>query len=415
MNAPLIVKFSKPINPLSLTASQFALYNYNTEYRISGTIAVAANAMSATFTPAETLQPNTSYVFEVAGCFVFYCTISSGYTDVAGNAGSGSYTLFTTSTTTVMTAPTVVSINPPNGTTTTVPQDVYIAAVISTQVDPLTVSGSSITLTPAVAGTVTLAADQVTLEFVPNAILVASTTYTVSVSGFKDVNGNTVTPFTSTFKTNATTTSTEPTVTANPASGATIATLTTPVVFTFSGPINPQTVNNGTVYAVQYEPSGGSAEVAGILAVSGGNTVVIFTPLGPWAPSTMAGNSYVYVYLSGVQDPEGDAAINTNTVFYTPVTSPVVTPLTVTSVTPANGATGVGQNAVVSVVFSHSVNPATVSDLTLAVVQRGIPGWMFCLQYPRTIAQSRSRRSCRPLRQLRSSRGPVSRISAETL
>ena len=288
LNAPLIVKFSKPINPLSLTASQFALYNYNTEYRISGTIAVAANAMSATFTPAETLQPNTSYVFEVAGCFVFYCTISSGYTDVAGNAGSGSYTLFTTSTTTVMTAPTVVSINPPNGTTTTVPQDVYIAAVISTQVDPLTVSGSSITLTPAVAGTVTLAADQVTLEFVPNAILVASTTYTVSVSGFKDVNGNTVTPFTSTFKTNATTTSTEPTVTANPASGATIATLTTPVVFTFSGPINPQTVNNGTVYAVQYEPSGGSAEVAGILAVSGGNTVVTFTPLGPWAPSTMA-------------------------------------------------------------------------------------------------------------------------------
>jgi hypothetical protein len=244
---------------------------------------------------------------------------------------------------------------------------VYIAAVISTQVDPLTVNGSSITLSPAVAGTVTLAADHVTLEFAPNANLAASTTYTVSVSGFKDVNGNTVTPFTSTFKTNATTTSAEPTVTPNPASGATIATLTTPVVFTFSGPINPQTVNSGTVYAVQYLASGGNAEIAGTLAVSAGNTVVTFTPLGPWAPSTVAGNSYVYVYLSGVQDPEGDAAINTNTVFYTPVTSPVATPLTITSVTPANGATGVGQNAVVSVVFSHSVNPATVSNLTLAL------------------------------------------------
>ena len=370
LNAPLMVMFSKPINPLSLTASQFALYNYNTEYRISGTIAVAANAMSATFTPAETLQPNTSYVFEVAGCFVFSCNISSGYTDVAGNAGSGSYTLFTTSTTTVITAPTVVSINPPNGTTTTVPQDVYIAAVISTQVDPLTVSGSSITLSPAVAGTVTLAADQVTLEFVPNANLAASTTYTVNVSGFKDVNGNTVTPFTSTFKTNGTTTSTEPTVTPNPASGATIATLTTPVVFTFSGPINPQSVNSGTVYAAQYPPSGGNAEVAGTLAVSGGNTVVTFTPLAPWAPSTVAGNSYVYVYLSGVQDPEGDAAINTNTFFYTPVTSPVATPLTITSVTPANGATGVGQNAVVSIVFSHSVNPATVSHNYVGFVCR---------------------------------------------
>ena len=366
LNVPLIVMFSKPINPLSLTASQFALYNYNTQYRISGTITVAANAMSAAFTTAEPLQPNTSYVFEVAGCFVFSCNISAGYTDVAGNAGSGSYTIFSTSTTNVTTAPTVVSINPPNGTATTVPQDVYIAAVISTQVDPLTVTASSITLTPAVAGTVTLAGDQVTLEFVPNANLAASTTYTVNVGGFKDVNGNTVTPFTSTFKTNGTTTSTEPTVTVNPASGATIATLTTPVVFTFSGPINPQTVNSGSVYAVQYTPNG-NAEVAGTLAVSGGNTIVTFTPLSPWAPSTAANNSYVYVYLSAVQDPEGDAAINTNTLFYTPVTSPVATPLTVTSVTPVNGATGVGQNAVVSVVFSHSVNPATVSQVTLGL------------------------------------------------
>jgi hypothetical protein len=368
LSVPLMVMFSKPINPLSLTAAQFGLFDYNTEYKISGTIVIAANSMSATFTPSEPLLPNTYYIFEVGVCYNYlYCGVSSGYTDVAGNAGSGSYTLFTTSTSSVTTAPTVVSINPPNSTTTTVAQDVYVAAVISTQVDPLTVTASSITLTPSVAGTVTLASDGVTLEFSPNAILAASTTYTVNVSGFKDVNGNTVTPFTSTFKTNAATTSTAPTVTANPASGATIATLTTPVVFTFSGPINPQTVNSGTVYAVQYAANGSNAEVAGTLAVSGGNTIVTFTPLSPWAPSTVAGNAYVYVYLSGVGDPEGDAAINTNTLFYTPVTSAVVTPLTVTSVTPANGATGVGQNAVVSVVFSHSVNPATVSQATLGL------------------------------------------------
>ena len=283
---------------------------------------------------------------------------------MAGNVGSGGLTFFTTSTTTVTTAPAVVSINPPNSTTTAVPQDVYVAAVISRQVDPLTVSGSSITLSPAVAGTVTLASRSSDSRVVPNANFAASTTYTVSVSGFKDVNGNTVTPFTSTFKTNGTTTSTAPTVTVNPAYGATIATLTTPVVFTFSGPINPQTVNGGTVYAVQYAANGTNAEVAGTLAVSGGNTIVTFTPLSPWAPSTVANNAYVQMFLNGVQDPESDA-INTNTLFYTPVTSAVVTPLTVTSVTPANGATGVGQNAVVSVVFSHSVNPATVTQNTL--------------------------------------------------
>ena len=148
--------------------------------------------------------------------------------------------------------------------------------------------------------------------------------------------------------------------------GSTITSLTTPVVFTFSSPINPQTVNSGTVYAQQYNPAIGYVYVAGTIAVSSGNTVITFTPLAPWAPSTVANNSYVYVYVSGVTDPEGNSA-STSTYFYTPVTTPVVTPLTLSSVTPANGATGVGQNAVVAVTFSHSVNPATVTGTTLAL------------------------------------------------
>ena len=84
------------------------------------------------------MLPNTSYVFSVATCA--YVCVSGGYTDVAGNTGSGSYTVFTTGTTTVTAAPTVVSINPPNGTTPSVPVNVQIAAVISTLVDPLTVT-----------------------------------------------------------------------------------------------------------------------------------------------------------------------------------------------------------------------------------------------------------------------------------
>ena len=76
---------------------------------------------------------------------------------------------FTTGTSSVTTAPTVVSINPPNSTTSTVPENVQIAAVISAQVDPLTVSQSAIALTPSVPGTVSLVSDQVTLQFVPNA------------------------------------------------------------------------------------------------------------------------------------------------------------------------------------------------------------------------------------------------------
>jgi hypothetical protein len=356
--------FSKPIDPLSLTTSQFGLFDYYAGYRISGTVAVAANAMSATFTPSEPLLPDTFYVFVVAQCS-YICT-STGYADVAGNIGSGSSTTFTTGTSSVTTAPTVVSINPLNSTTTSVPVNAQIAAVISTQVDPLTVGQSAITLTPSVAGTITLASDGVTLQFVASAALTPSTTYRINVSGFKDVNGNTVTPFMSTFVTNGTTVTTGPTVTMTPAYGSTITSLTTPVVFTFSSPINPQTVNSGTVYAQQYSPANGSFSVAGTVGVSSGNTVVTFTPLGAWAPSTSANTSYVFIYVSGVTDPEGNSA-NTTDFFYTPVTSPVVTPLTVTSVTPANGATGVGQNAAVAVTFSQSVNPATVNATTLGL------------------------------------------------
>ena len=64
-----------------------------------------------------------------------------------------------------------------------------------TAIDPTTITNSSITVTPsggsAVAGTVTLASDGVTLIFVPRRGI--STSINVTVGGFNDVQGNPVT------------------------------------------------------------------------------------------------------------------------------------------------------------------------------------------------------------------------------
>ncbi len=114
---------------------------------------------------------------------------------------------FVTGTGSDTTHATVSTISPGNGQTG-VPLNAQVVAVMNDRIDPTTVTNSSITVTPsggsAIAGTVTLASDGVTLTFAPAAALTASTLYNVSVGGFKDVEGNTVTTFTSSFTTGTT-------------------------------------------------------------------------------------------------------------------------------------------------------------------------------------------------------------------
>src|SRR6202022_574982 len=113
-----------------------------------------------------------------------------GYMDIAGNNGSCFGSVFYTGTSPDTTHPTVTAINPSNGQTG-VPINTIITAVISDDLDPATVTSSSIRVTPSVAGTVSLATDGVTLTFTPSAPLAVNTVYNVSVSGLKDTEGNT--------------------------------------------------------------------------------------------------------------------------------------------------------------------------------------------------------------------------------
>jgi YD repeat-containing protein len=350
--APRII-FNKRLNPLSVVSSSnelyysgsVELYNNVTNQFVPAMVSMTADRLTATLTPNSSLQPNTS--------FTLYINYGARYYDVAGNTGNYYQSSFVTGSGSDTTHAKVNTISPANAQTA-VPLNAQIIAVMSDDIDPTTVTNSSITVTPsggsAIAGTVTLAADGVTLTFVPTSALTASKLYNVSVGGFKDTEGNTVTSFTSSFTTGTTTYASFSLVSTSPTNGATGVSVASPVVFTMNNLINAASVNPNTVYVYV---SATSQVVAGSYSVSGAS--VTFTPLTQYPANTL-----MHMYIYGLADEAGNLAyVDCGT--FTTVNTVDNTPPTVT-ITPANGTTNAGLNTQVVLTFSKSVNPATITS-----------------------------------------------------
>ena len=349
LNVTPHITFSEPVNELAFPNALVLFYQdyYQGYATIPGTVTVAANRLSATFTPSAALQPNTQYQ-------LYLC----GYTDIAGNGGSCFNTTFWTGTS-ADTSPTTVSTISPANAQTGVPLNAKIIAAMSDDIDLSTVTSNSITVTPsggsAIAGTVTLASDGVTLTFTPTAPLTASQLYNVSVGGFKDVEGNAVTAFNSSFTTGAATYTSFSLVSTSPANGATGVSVTSPVTFTMNNLINAASVNSNTVYVYVNSTS---QVVAGSYSVSG--AAVTFTPLSPYPGNTVMG-----MYVNGLTDEAGNSASCCGWTFTTANTVDHTAP-TVT-ISPANGATKVGLNTQIVQTFSKSINPGTITGTSLAL------------------------------------------------
>jgi hypothetical protein len=361
-NGVIQLQFSKRIDPLTITTSDFYVNSTEPDYAyavlIPGTISATADGLTATFTPSTPLLPSTNYEVQTTG----------GIMDLEGHALSpaGLLAEFTTGSGTATTAPTVVQVSPPSGTTGT-PVNSQVVAVMSVPVSAPSVGNSAITVSAAgtpVSGTVSLSSDQTTLTFVPGSLLATSTVYTVKVSGFTDQAGNAVTPFTSTFTTgtSGTPVTTAASVTAtSPANGATGVSVSSQIVLTFSEPIDATTVNLNTVPVLAF---GLSVQLAGTYSVDSTGKVVTFTPLSP-----LPGNNTIDVYVN-VLDLAGNRTTGYVLAFSTG-TETDTKPPTVLMVTPSNGATGVGPNASVVLTFSKSMNRSTINGNTLALFANG--------------------------------------------
>ena len=206
----------------------------------------------------------------------------------------------------------------------------------------------------AIAGTVTVNSST-QIQFQPASLLAAGTAYTVTVAAgaFMDLAGNPVQAFSSSFTTGTGTQTTGPQVVSIvPQDGTSNVATNSPVVVTFSEAVNPLTVNNASV---NVQANGNT--VAGTYKVSG--AVVTFTP-----QSALPGNAtvqvlvdhygYVYDLVVGNRGEFGQSTFTTaNTV---DTTQP-----TVVSVSPVNGATGIGFQGQVVLTFSKSMNPATLT------------------------------------------------------
>ena len=361
--APRIV-FNERLNPLSVVSSSNELYNhgsvelYNnaTGQYVPATVSMSADRLTATLTPASALQPNTQYssMSEYGARLLRRCRQHRQFTTSYFVTGSGTDT----------TPATVSTINPAN-TQTAVPLNAQIIAVMSDDIDPTTVTNSSITVTPsggsAIAGTVTLASDGVTLTFVPAAALTAASSITCRSAASKTRRQHCYHLYQFVYDWQHD-----------------IRRVVQPG-FDESGERRHWRIGDqpGHVHHEQPDQCGlgepktvyvyvnaTNGVVAGTYSVSGAS--VTFTPLTQYPANTL-----MRMYIYGLTDEAGNLAyVDCGT--FTTVNTVDNTPPTVT-ITPANGTANAGLNTQVVLTFSKSINPATITSSSVNLLNGDVP------------------------------------------
>ena len=216
------------------------------------------------------LQANTAYEFAI-----------TGVEDLSGNALVADHTVtFTTGAGVDLSAPTLVSRTPVSNATG-VPLNTLIKTTFSERINPLTVNDSSVRLYEYatgqfVAGTPSLSADGLTVQFTPDAPLTANHQYyfyNTYSTYIEDLAGNRYNAGSS-FTTGDTAHTIAPQIVLSSVSdGATGIPVNGHLVFQFDTPLGDQCVNSQTVIV-----SAGGVPVAGSLSLSGDRTQLTFAP-----------------------------------------------------------------------------------------------------------------------------------------
>jgi hypothetical protein len=181
INSKLAVTFSEAMNPATITNTTFTLQQGITT--VTGMVSYVSG--TATFAPATNLTNNTVYT----------ATITTGATDLAGNALASDFVWsFTTGASSDTNQPTVIATNPTN-TATNVAINQTVNATFNKAMDPATITTANFTLTgpgaTTVTGTVAYVAASKTATFTPESNLAPNTTYTNTITtGVTDLANN---------------------------------------------------------------------------------------------------------------------------------------------------------------------------------------------------------------------------------
>ncbi|HYI93632.1 MAG TPA: DUF4082 domain-containing protein [Bryobacteraceae bacterium] len=141
-----------------------------------------------------------------------------------------------------------------------------------------------------------------------------------------------------------------------PANNATGIALNSPVSATFNNALNTATITSSTF---TLKNAGGTA-IPGTYNVTGSTATL--TPSSPFAAST----TYTATLTTGVSDTNG-TALTADYIWSFTTAGVDTTPPTVTSVTPANGATGVSQSTTVTATFSETMDATTITTTNVAL------------------------------------------------
>jgi hypothetical protein len=347
----LSATFSEAMLSTSISATTFKVAGPGGT-AVAGT--VTYSGVVATFIPAANLANNTLYT----------ATITNGATSLAGTPLVANYVW----TFTTITPPPVVISTVPVNTATGVPVNQVLSATFNEAMtcSTLTSPAAAFTLagpgTTAVAGTVGCSGNIAT--FTPGSDLTVNTLYTATIStAAKSLAG---TPLASNYVWTFLTVPapTPPTVISTvPTNQATGVPINQALSATFS-----VAMTSATLSATSFTLSGpGGATVTGAVTYVAAGSVATFTPAANLAPSTI----YTATITTGVENLNGTAMASNYVWTFTTAAAIVITPPTVTSTIPANLASNVPLNQVVSATFSKAMNPATISSTTFQLTGPG--------------------------------------------
>ena len=350
--------FSEAMRASTITASTFTLTPQGGA-AVSATVSYDATAFTATLTPNQSLTPGVTYA----------AAVTTGVVGATGSAlGNVNSWSFTTAEGPV---PTVTAVTPASGTTGNAIAST-VTATFSEAMDPTTVTtgvtGSTFTLTgggASVTGTITVDPTNTIFTFTPSAPLAYSTTYTALITtGVQAASAAPEVPLAADY-TWSFTTLPPPLASVSavtPASGSITVPITgQTVTATFAAAMTASTINNST-----FTLTGPNGLVAGTVVYTAGTLTATFTPLVSFA----YGATYTATIAASVTDSLGGPLGTPYTWSFTTVKGTVPT---VTSVTPANLATGVlGANAVTAT-FSEPMNGATLTTSTFTLTATGFP------------------------------------------
>jgi len=333
LNQVITATFNEKMNPATITDASFT---------VSGATPIAGivtySGLTATFTPSSPLPPNT----KLTGL------VKRTVKDLMGNLPNADYVwTFTTEA-----SPTVFT--DPANLATEVPLNKVVTAIFSTPMDPLTINATTFTIkqgTTVITGAFSYLGS--TASFTPTSALTPNTLYTGTITtGAKTVLG---TPMANNYVWTFTT-SVPPTVITDPANNATGVILNKIVSATFSVPMDPTTLT-ATTFTIKQ----GTTPVVGTISYSG--TTATFVHALSFAPNTV----YTGTITAGAKNALGTPLAADYVWTFTTGISPTLT------TDPANLATNVVLNKVVTASFSVPMDPSTISGTTFTLANGTTP------------------------------------------